>query len=224
MKQNRHIALFVVMISFFTMLVSCGPSAEEKQKSEQEIVSTPPSMDEVVKETPARETLEQTFEADTLTAGQLTAFQQRGAEKLADFINYMELISNKTYDGRLRLELGKQAEALFADPTAWIAISINDKKEKKQLTAFLDDFYKNEYDSIKVKTDSVVMQQPERADKGGIYKGTVSEKVSVMGYKNKKIVFSSTGLREATTLILKMEKNFGGDKKMVWEVMLGEIK
>jgi hypothetical protein len=224
MRTNRHIVLFVGMISFFLMLVSCGPSAEEKQMMEPMEIR-PVAESTISAEEISGQTLEQTFEADTLTAEQLTAFQQRGAEKLADFINYMELMSNKKYDPRLREEVRKQVEALFTDPATPIAIAINNDNKEKPLTAFLDAIYKNNYDSIKVKTDSVVLQQPEKGiPYPYLYKSIVTGKVSVAAYKNKKIVFSSAGLREAVILIQKVEKDFGGDKKQVWEVMLGEMK
>jgi hypothetical protein len=48
----------------------------------------------------------------------------RGAEKLADFINYIELMSNKKYDLRLRQEGRKQVDALSTDPATPIAITI----------------------------------------------------------------------------------------------------
>jgi hypothetical protein len=224
MKTNRHIVLFVGMISFFLMLVSCGPSAEEKQIVEpMEIRPLPESSISTEEISEPRETLEQTFEADTLTVEQLTAFQQRGAEKLADFINYIELMSNKRYDLQLRLEARKQVEALFSDPATPVAIAMSTENRAKTITEFLDEIYKTNYDSIRVRTDSVVLQQPER-DMEQSYKGTVSAKVNVMGFKNKKMIFSSADLRKATILIRKVEKDFGGEKKQVWEVMLGEMK
>ncbi len=226
MKQNRHISFLVVMISLLAMLVSCGPSAEEKKAKEAAVMdSVPSATDEVNEEAtaPSTELLEQTFVADTLTAEQLMVFQQRGAEKLADFINYIEIISNKTYDVKLRQEIRKQVEALFWNSATAVAISIQDKKEMKPISSFLDEVYKSGYDSIEVKTDSVVLKQPVKTANTG-YTGSVSANVTIRAYKNGKVIFSSAGLKEAVTNIMKTEKNFGTDKKLVWEVVLGEMK
>jgi hypothetical protein len=222
MKQNRHIALFVVVISFFMIPVSCSRAPEESEKRGLETVDIA-TKNETEEKPVSDKTLEQAFETDTLTIEQLTAFQQRGAEKLADFINYIELLSNKRYDPRLRLEARKQASALFPDVATPITIAINDEKKKRSIPAFLDDIYKSKYDSIKVKTDSIILQQPQRGE-GFSYTGHISANVRVTGYKNKKIIYSSSALREAAILIQKIEKDFGGEKKQVWEVMLGEMK
>lgn len=149
-------------------------------------------------------------------------FQQRGAEKLADFINYVEIISNRKYDKQLRTEIRKQIVDLFESDQTLVAISLTDKKESKPISKFLDEIYRGGFDSIKVKTDSVVLSPLVKADSLPIYKGAISGKVKIQAYRNKKMEHSSMEFQKAQTIVRKVEKDFGGRKGMCGRLCWGK--
>lgn len=219
MKKQVHILLVMPLLSILSIWMSCSSASHEKMEI-QEVNAVP----EMTIAPPASEALEETFESDTLTAEQLTVFQQRGAEKLADFINYIEIISNKRYDKQLRLEIRKQIEGLFETPSTLVAIPITGNKESKMVSQFLDEIYKGTFDSIKVKTDSVVLSTPVKTTQPLKYEGSVSANVRIMVYRNNKLEFSSMELQRAKTHVIKVEKDFGGKKGRIWEVVLGEME
>jgi hypothetical protein len=218
MKKYIHILVFAMVLGLLSTLISCGPSHEEKMFA-MDSIAVDKNLSQVLPTD-----LEQTFESDSLTAEQLVVFQQRGAEKLADFINYVEIISNKQYDKQLRQEVRKQIIDLFESDQALVAIPLTGIKESKPVSKFLDEIYKGGYDSIKVKTDSVVLSTLVRVDSLPVYKGVISGKVKIQAYRNKKMEFDDMQIQQARTIVRKVEKDFGGEKRSVWEVMLGEIE
>lgn len=218
MRKKLHIALYWVVAGFTCFLISCGPSREEKDNVNAMYESNLSTMED-------NQALEDTFEIDTLNTVQLNVFQQRARQKLQDFINYMEIISNKSYDLELRLIASKQIEDLFAVSTVFVSISIaKEPKNKKTVSQFLNEIYLSDYDSIKVKTDSVVISKPEKSTESIKYIGEVTAKVNIDGYKNGEVIFNSIAIQKAETIITKTQKQFGDETKMVWTASIGELK
>jgi len=217
MRNKFHITLYVVLIGF-GFLMSCSPSSEEKDKVSNSRDLSSESIEN-------NKDLEGAFEADTLNTLQLEAFQQRARQKVQDFINCVEIISNKSYNAELRDVSIKQIKDLFADSTVFINIQITKtQKIPSTISHFLNEVNRSDYDSIKVKTDSVVLSQPEKSKTSTKYIGAVSAKVTINGFKDGKIIFSSITNHTAETCIIKTQKQFGTETKMVWEAAIGELK
>ena len=220
MKKHLHLLCYAVGLSLLNLLISCSSSRKEEVAYEA-MDSVQASNQEAAT---SKEELEQTFEADSLNPEQRIVFQQRGAEKLADFTNYIEIISNKRYDKQLRLEIRKQIIDLFESDQTLVAIPVNGIKESKQVSKFLEEIYRGDFDSVKVKTDSVVLSTLEKTDNLPVYKGVITGKVGIQVYRNKKMEPVTMELQRAKTIVSKVEKDFGGEKRNVWEVLLGEIE
>ena len=218
MRKNLHIALYFISAIFTCMLLSCAGSKEEVQDTATMVeYSTTPIIND--------NKLEEAFETDTLSDEQLNVFQQRARQKVQDFINYIEIISNKTYDAQMRLLARNQIEELFADSSVLVTISIAEGKiNPKPVSVFLNDVYQSEYDSIKIKTDFIVVTQPKIANETATYIGFIRVKLNIVGYKNAQISFNSHAVHEAKTIIRKTQKHFGEESRMIWTVMLGEWK
>lgn len=217
MRKQLHIALFLITSVFICMLLSCGPSREEKQDASFSSSDLAPNNNDAK--------MEETFEADTLSNEQLKVFQQRAQQKLEDFINYIEIISNKTYDSELRLVARNQIVELFADSSILVNVAAGKiEKNPKPVSAFLNEVYQAEYDSIKIKTDSVVVEQPIKADEAMTYIGYVTAKVNIKGYKNGQVSFNSVAIQKAKTIIRKTQKRFGEETRTIWTVALGELE
>jgi len=219
MKQKLHIILNLIMAVIICSMFSCAPSSEEKQEGM-------PSMDEINSPSPLHETnASDNFDIDTLNTEQLIVFQKRAQQKLEDLINYIEIISNKSYNSEMRLIAKKQIEDLFVDSTALINISISEMQIKPMATyEFLDQVYKCDYDSIKIKTDSVIVTQPQKVNESFEYIGSISARVEITGFKNSKVSYNSTAIHKAETIIYKTEKQFGEDSRIVWTVAIKELK
>ncbi len=215
MRKELHIALCLFTALTVSILYSCGPSSREKQESYLSAENTP-SVNNF--------TLEETFEADTLSHEQLNVFQQRAQQKTEDFISYIEIISNKSYDSLMRLEAKKQIEDLFADSSTLINVAVDKSgKYPTHLYEFINEVYESKYDSIKIKTGSVIMSPPQKAEENA-YNGSLTAEMNVIGYKNAQISFNSEVIHEVKTIIRKTQKQFGNDTRKIWTVTLGEFK
>lgn len=217
MRKELHIASYLISAVFICILWSCGPSREEQQDFSVTSADLVPNNNE--------NQMEEAFETDTLSNEQLNVFQQRALQKLEDFINYLEIISNKTYDSELRLVARNQIVELFADSSILVNVTAGKiEKNPKPVSAFLNEVYQAEYDSIKIKTDSVIVEQPIKADEAMTYIGYVTAKVNIKGYKNGHVFFNSVAIQKAKTIIRKTEKHFGEETRTIWTVGLGEVK
>lgn len=222
MRTKLHIVLYLILTGFVCFIVACAPSSEEKSKyfAAEKVIS-----DSAFVSTTDNKDLEDVFETDSLTTEQLQVFQQRAQQKLQDFINYVEIISNKSYNAELRDVAKQQIKNLFTDSTVLINIPITKtQKIPCTVTEFLNEVKVSDYDSIKVKTDSVVLSQPAKSKEGMKYIGTITGKVSIDGFKNGETIFNSSSIQKAETNISKTKKQFGKESKMVWTVTLGELK
>ena len=217
MIQKLHALWFAVLLGLSSLLASCAgnmESAEESFALEEAPVEEAAYTDDELAES---------FESDTLNNEQLAIFQERAGQKLEDFIDYVKIISNKSFDAQLRLEASKQVLELFADTSVMVNFSIHpDSKTSQSIGEFLKEVRLSQYDSLLIKTDSVVIEPAVKMDNS--YSGSISAKVKILGYQKSKIVFQSKAVHQATSIIQKTQKQFGNEQKMVWIVAIGEVK
>lgn len=228
MRNKLHFALYLTTVVFVCTIFACGKAREEKADIPVEIeeMSPPPvnETDAVSDHMPNDSELEESFNADTLNEEQLRIFQKRAQQKLQDFINYIEIISNKRYNSQLRLAACQQIEELFADSSVIIDIRFDQiEKDPRTASLFIKDVYNSGYDSIKIKTNSVIVNPAEKLNETLEYVGNITADVTIIGYKKSTIAFYSKGIHKAKTIIHKQEKQFGKDSQTLWSVFIGEL-
>jgi hypothetical protein len=155
--------------------------------------------------------LASTFTAKSVNEPQVSAFQQRGIQKLKDFYNYLTIISNPTYDKRLREDAKSQANQLFYGTDC--------KVDGKIVSGFIDScFNLNKAVDWKALDVSILqsMTAATNADGTVIYYGEVTFKESVDAMLS--------GFKKAQIVLSKGEKQFGEKKKEVWSVFICSIE
>jgi hypothetical protein len=213
MKNRFRIRLNPLLIVSVCLLVSCNNASREEME-----------LGDVEAKALKEEMLEEAFESDSLSREQLHAFQQRGQQKLDDFIDYTGIISNKTFNKEMRLAAQQQMMKLFIDTIVNIEAGISEAQEKRRpLFEFAEEVYNSKYDSVKIKVLYVKVKEPEQKEKG-LYQGSVTADVSIKRFLGGKDVFSTMATFKAETVIQQVQKQFGADSSRVWTVMLGEIK
>lgn len=216
MKKRFNSVFYSIAIAIACFLAGCNAASEDRA-SDDAISDTGASMYD-------GDELEKAFEADTLTEDQLRLFQQRAQQKLADFIDYVGIISNKKYDVELRLAAMEQIEQLFIDSSVQIEVGLTEAEQKaRPLNAFIEEVYGSKYDSVSIKALSVKTGLPE-LKKQMTYRGTITADASIERYKDGEAIFNTLGTYKAETIIRKVQKQFGSDSSTVWTVTLGEIK
>lgn len=153
--------------------------------------------------------LQHTFTSDKLTSSELDAFEKRAVQKLEDFYNYLEVISNPGYDKTLREEAKKQALELFSGNECRV--------DGIKVGTLLDSCINitQETKSFNVEDARVKEKFPLQAGVAG-YSGSMEFRLSSAS--------SSSAAKQASILLIKTEKIFGTEKKQVWTVFLCEIK
>jgi hypothetical protein len=184
MKQINYIFLFVA----FTLL-SCGRAMEKEEKMKEQDSS-------VLSENTIDKT-ELDFLTDSLSDKQKELFGKRAIQKLEDYYNYIEILSNKNYDTTLRNHAMVLATELFLD--------------KKNIEPIIDSYSNNSTDSIAVSIHNVSISSVPVTITDSTYRG---ELVFEERIKNK------TKIQHINFIIKKGNKHFGQEEHSVWETYL----
>ena len=217
MKKQVHIFLQAVAVFFAAALFSCARAEMEKEKAL--------SRNDSLTGAETTGTLEEDFEADSLSPAQLQLFQRRAQQKVQDLIDYLQIVANKHYNAELRGIASGQVYELFADSSATIGVPLSQTQQgMRPLPQFLAELETAGYDSIVVKTDSLNIQPLLKSGENQVYTGSVSGRLSISGYTNGHITFSSTSVRTAKTITFKASKQFGTEQKSVWTTAIKEIR
>jgi hypothetical protein len=156
--------------------------------------------------------LENTFTSKKLSAEELAAFEQRAEQKLKDFYNYLEVISNPKYDKKLREDARKQAMELFVGGEKSVIGG-------KTIDGFLDSCMNVRSGTLPLSVTEINITKGFNGSNPinpAIYNGTISFSIPrVQGSPEK---------HQADIMLIKTEKLFGTEKKLVWTVYLVEIR
>lgn len=169
---------------------------------------------------------EQTFTTKKPSNFQLKGFEARAIQKIHDFGDYINLLSNKNYDLKLRKRAIQMFEGLFFDKT----VVVNDPEKelinskKAAIQAYSKAILESKYSEIKVKITDIWLVEQLQPAKNNTYKGSISFKQENQYYTNKSLINSSIETKQVEVLLVKTTKNFGNKKEQVWNVFLGEIE
>ena len=151
-----------------------------------------------------------TFTANSVNQPQVSTFQKRGTQKVKDFYNYLIIISNPTYDKKLREDAKSQAKQLFYGSDCRV--------DGKTVSGFIDScFNLQKQVDWKVEDEEVLknMSATNVSDTATYY-GEITFKESVNGV--------IVGVKKAEIVLSKSEKQFGDIKKEVWSVFICSIE
>lgn len=134
------------------------------------------------------------FQRDNLLPIQLESFDLRGQQKLRDFVDYVNIIRNKTYDEELRTQARELALSLFVDGYAlpkWIdqgeIVKLQEIKTQTTFSAVGESFVKE------------------------VSFGLIGESGRIVSYK-------------ASFMLQKVRQKFGNKREKVWKVFLADIR
>lgn len=216
MRKKVNFIFYLVFSMNVILLISCGVKEDKQNEGMNEQISAP-AMDDGTQ-------LEEVFKEDLLNTEQLLVFNQRATQKVNDFISYVELISNKSFDSQMRNAAKEQVFALFTDSTISLALDIDTiQKDSHSLSVFLSKVYSSSYDSLKISADSVLISRGFELEGKG-YSGTIALKIKIEGYVNGRRMFDHTNNHKAKTELVKTSKNFGKNTELIWTVKLGDFE
>ena len=174
--------------------------------------------------------IEEAFENNSFTSKKLTNFQLKGFEKRAsqkiiDYANYIQIISDKSYDLSLRKHALNLSKELFANKNVSVKMYNNkiSNKNKIELSEYLNLILKSDYSKIVVEISGINILQNLKTNKNNSYEGKISYNETIKFYKNKTITFTDKQKREIEIYLIKVSKNFGSTQTKVRNILLGNI-
>jgi hypothetical protein len=174
----------------------------------------------------ADRTLKETFLKENLTQENLNAFESRAEQKIRDYANYIEIVSDKKYDSNLRKEAVSSALRLFSDTENEIKEYSGQEKKLKLFkikeyfnTVAVSPFQKQ---VLEIKELKLINQLQKGTD--NVYRGKVSFIQNMKGYNIKgELIFVKNSKKNAEIVLKKVKKQFGEKIEEIWEVFIGNI-
>ena len=157
------------------------------------------------------QSLEDQFSAPYLSKHQLEGFESRVKQKVKDLIDYLNIVANPEYDQELRKHAWDLAIELFTDPHQSFA-------GEADLDKFLQTLLKSK-EKISFSAEELTIEE-------SLVDHFQRNAEFVPGELSFRFIQEKKGKQEETDTILpfllvQVEKKFGKDRLMVWEVRLG---
>jgi hypothetical protein len=162
-------------------------------------------------------TIENQFVSDELSTVHLKAFEKRAIEKLRDFADYVDIISDQSYEEEFRKLAMSQAKGLFIEHSE---IKLMDGFNSRRIELFLDEV-KERSINTKVLISDIAIETQLKESIGSLFEGTLTFGFSVLSTEHQEV--NHLQKRKMEFFLMKTPKSFGTNQKMVWEIFLGDI-
>jgi len=158
------------------------------------------------------------LQADTLTVEELELFEERAAQKIHDYFEYIAIISDPTMDKSFRQQAIRMARTLQPDGLIvmdTISKLTGDQSDRLELRSkkFLNKLGKDRFGKLIFSVENLLSQPFQRHDEGGYLTEIIIDLV------NGKDTISVA----VHCQVQKTTKQFGSEERQVWEVSLGSI-
>lgn len=169
--------------------------------------------------------LERDFSTATLTAKNVSAFEFRAQQKVRDFCNYIQLVSDKSYSKKLREHSKRTALTLFnSDQCTVVDSLVTGNPESTVIETYFDLLLKTDYYKITGEALNITLSNELMPTASGGYSGTITYTHALKFYNKKEELLQSVNTQKQVTVILsKKLKSFGETEKEIWVVALCDI-
>lgn len=168
---------------------------------------------------------EKLFSNKNLTSDRLDVFEKRAEQKLQDFNNYIQLISNKDIDLKLREHSKNTAINLFNNTGCVVYDSLlNSNIEPLIIEQFFDKLLKTKHYNIVGTAEGITIADKLTKYEEGIYTGSILYNQVLKIYNREEMmVLSSKKVKRVGIILTRKAKKFGEKEIVTWEVMLCDI-
>ncbi|MBN1198542.1 MAG: hypothetical protein JXA23_04250 [Bacteroidales bacterium] len=141
------------------------------------------------------------FQADSLDEEILDAFTQKAKQKLKDYSEYMNIVTDSSSDSAFRMQALSMTHALF-----YRSMGPSEFFPGQQITI-----------------DSIWLIESMHLSEERIYKGIIGFREKIIQKTEQDSVPGFISLKKAEILGVKSSKEFGNDTLQIWQVYLGKI-
>lgn len=206
----KHIFFNCSVLSMaFVVLLSCKSARPEMTADSTQLETVADSF-----------SLEETFQADSLSASNLRAFENRAVQKLHDVMDLIEIMSNPDNDKAFRAQAKAMLLGNFENDRNEISLVLPDVEPFQYTIAqFADSLTDNRFLPLKLRLTGSNIHEPLSLQDDNAYKGMIY--FSLEPTANNKTLYPKD--MEAEIVLKKIHKDFGGATREVWEVFLGDL-
>jgi hypothetical protein len=208
--------IFKISTIIFVLFVLCAPSCEDEQETanrEEAILSE--TKKNILKE----------FETDYLDEASLFAYEVKAKQKLSDFADYLQIMTDTSLDMSFRIKAGEMIKKTFQSENVGLRL---DKEEKETEPEFevhrlIKDGLENKLKLPPFLVDSIIIHEPLHRIGNTTYSGILRFSQNFTDPSQPGLIINS--IRRSTDVyVVKEDKIFGTDTLKIWSVRLGEIR
>jgi hypothetical protein len=203
--------------SLLAFLLFCSKSCEthekENEKREEEFFHA--SMDSIA----------HSLSDDILSEQTLKAFEIKAEEKLADFVDYLGILSDRAMDESFKEHAQEMILDLFISDTVHILFAGTGLQKVKEvsLNEFLTKSSGSASGNYRFRFDSVFLSEPLHRVNDVSYQGSLSFTVRSEESGPNFPLNSNAGRKKVSIIAVKVQKQIGRDTLQVWKIFLGGI-
>ncbi len=180
----------------------------------------------------AYQQLENNFCGSALSEDRLDVFGRRAEQKAADFIDYMRIIQDQTYEDEMRAYAAEAVKQLFDGDVRMITNMRYRSGEMADTTlyAFISAALEN---NVRLSTQQNSFETTENFSPSSDMAATYEVSTAYRGLLRQAIPSSNSSYGNYNSnpsksqyieiILKKVNKKFGKEEKAVWEVLLGDI-
>ncbi len=162
----------------------------------------------------------------SLSQKELNAYSLRAMEKVKDFTNYLELLTNKEYSAEIRKHSLQPATQMFTSPNNFMEVASTSRKLIKRypIGSYLRKIQNSSYQKTKISHEDMRWLEPLRRENNGSYTGTIVCEQRFTGRLLGGKEYSDFTTKAYNIVLKREHKKFGSRSLEVWQLYLGDVK
>jgi hypothetical protein len=212
--MNRFV---ITVFSLLAFLLFCSKSCEtqenENEKREDELFHA------------RMDSIEHSLSDDVLSEQTLRAFEIKAEEKLADFADYLGILSDRTMDETFIEHAQEMILDLFISDTVHVLLNGKGLPKEKDLPLkeFLAKSSEPASGSCPFRFDSVILSEQLHRVNDLIYQGSISFLVRSEESGKDVPLKNNFNRKKVSIIAVKVQERIGRDTLQIWKIFLGGI-
>ena len=208
-NRNRYSAFYLVIL-LFTSVISCGPSGSKNDGHDS---INKYSLQDI------------NLELDSLSIRNIDAFEQRAIQKLQDLRDYFEILSDSTIETEFKNQALIMAEDLFANQDNSITFKFDENNDStsENVNTFFNSMQNGTFGMLSFEIHDISLIQNIQKLNDMEYRGAVNFRLIITTRQKNEPSRKSRMRMQCEIIAKKIQKQFGKESKLVWEVFLGNI-
>ena len=161
-----------------------------------------------------------------LSEDELGSYSQKGIKKVEEFVQYLNIISDKNIDPDKKDEAIDQAVKLFlADATIEVSSSNRQGKRKYPVRDYLTRLKLLPYSSTNIAWNEINYVKNLTESSDGNYYGTITGSQTFTGYgaDNQEVMYSDVTQKSVKVKLQSYKKSVEGQQTTNWDILLGNV-